>query len=246
MPSANYWRVMMREQQTGKHKTFVWIAAGVLALSLATDVLAQNHTTTRRRVRSQSRFSPELAGQITRIAREEGLDPMLTLEIMRVESGFNRLARSPKGAMGLMQMIPATALRFGVTNPYDPSQAIRGGCRYLKFLSERYGGRLELAVAAYNAGEGAVDRYGGRIPPYQETREYVAAVMSGYKRAKQIEEAVLKRRGGTDLRAHYVSSKGSYQHSKQILLTTAQVRIRLENFGRIPKLGRISDTEVQR
>lgn len=236
----------MREQQTGRHKTFVWIATGMLALSLATDVLAKSHTTTRRRARSQNRFSPELAGQITRIAREEGLDPMLTLEIMRVESGFNRLARSPKGAMGLMQMIPATALRFGVADPYDPLQAIRGGCRYLKFLSERYGGRLELAVAAYNAGEGAVDRYGRRIPPYRETREYVAAVMRGYRRAKQIEEAVLKRQDGTDLRARYVSARGNYQRSKQIPLTDAQVRVRLENFGRIPKLGQISDTEVQK
>ena len=77
---------------------------------------------------------------------------------MRVESGFNRLALSPKKAMGLMQMIPATALRFGVSDPYDPAQAIRGGCRYLKFLSERYGGRLELVLAGYNAGQGAVDK----------------------------------------------------------------------------------------
>lgn len=145
-----------------------------------------------------------------------------------------------------MQMIPATALRFGVSDPYDPEQAIRGGCRYLKFLSERYGGKVELVLAGYNAGEGAVDRYGRRIPPYQETRGYVAVIMRGYRRAKQIEESVIKRERVPSLRAGQGSSKGGYRLTKQMPLTTAQVRARLETFTSIPKLGQISNMEARR
>jgi soluble lytic murein transglycosylase-like protein len=215
-------------------------------LSLATPALAQNHTTARTRTRSKNRFSPELAGQIIRIAREEGLDPMLTLEVMRAESNFNRLARSHKGAKGLMQMIPATALRFGVLDPYDPEQAIRGGCRYLKLLSERYAGRLDLVLAGYNAGEGAVDKYGRRVPPYRETRQYVASIMRGYKRAKQIEEAVLKRERMPGLQAGHISSRNGHRVAKQVSVTSTKLRGRLETFGRIPRLGRISNMEAQR
>jgi soluble lytic murein transglycosylase-like protein len=217
-----------------------------LALSMVIETLAQTRKVTRRRASPQSRFSPQLAEQIIRIAREEGLDPLLTLEVMRVESGFNRLALSPKRAMGLMQMIPATALRFGVSDPYDPAQAIRGGCRYLKFLSERYGGRMELVIAGYNAGEGAVDKYGGRVPPYKETREYVASIRTGYRRAKQIEAAVLKGGSGVGLQTHYISSRRSYQRSKQVSVSDNHERARLETFARIPQLGRISNTEAQR
>ncbi len=236
----------MREKQTTRHKVIVSMAMGILVLSLVTVALAQGQSTKRQRARSQNRFTPQLAEQIIRIAREEGVDPFLALEVMRAESGFKRQARSPKDARGLMQMIPATALRFGVSDPYDPEQAIRGGCRYLKFLSERYGGRVELVLAGYNAGEGAVDKYGRRIPPYRETRGYVAAIMRGYRRAKQIEVAILKREPAPGLRARYVSSQEGFQFSKQIRLTDTQLRARLETFGRIPKLGRTSDTEAQR
>lgn len=219
---------------------------GFIAFSLVTAALAYDHSTKRQRVRSQSRFTPQLAGQIIRIAREEGVDPFLALEVMRAESGFKRFARSHKGAKGLMQMIPATALRFGVSDPYDPEQAIRGGCRYLRFLSERYGGRVELVLAGYNAGEGAVDRYGRRVPPYRETRGYVASIMHGYRRAKQIEATVLKRESAPGLRARYVSSMSGSQFSKQIRLTDTELRARLDTFGRISKLGRTSDTEAER
>lgn len=111
-------------------------------------------------------------------ARRHGLDADLVLAVMRLESNFQRRALSPKGAMGLMQLMPATARRLGVRDPWDPAQNIRGGCAYLRFLLDRFDGDLRLALAAYNAGEGAVDAYGG-VPPYAETRRYVAALAGG-------------------------------------------------------------------
>lgn len=111
-------------------------------------------------------------------AHRHGLDPRLVLSVIRVESNFVGLALSPKGAMGLMQLMPATARRFGVTDPWDPAQNIRGGCAYLRFLIGRYDGDMRLVFAAYNAGEGAVDGYDG-VPPYAETRAYVAKLTGG-------------------------------------------------------------------
>jgi hypothetical protein len=122
---------------------------------------------------------PEILRLARDIAARHALDPALVLAIMRIESAFDPRARSPKGAMGLMQLMPETARRFGVADPWDAAQNVTGGAAYLRFLLERYGGDVTLAAAAYNAGEGAVDKYDG-VPPYAETTAYVAALHSLY------------------------------------------------------------------
>jgi hypothetical protein len=121
----------------------------------------------------------ELLGLVTEIAWEHGLDPRLVHALIEVESGWNPLAVSRRGAMGLMQLMPPTARRLGVTDPFDPEQNLRAGVNELRRLVDRYSGDLPLALAAYNAGEGAIARYGG-VPPYRETRGYVRRIMSLY------------------------------------------------------------------
>jgi soluble lytic murein transglycosylase-like protein len=114
-------------------------------------------------------------------AGEYRIDPRLVFAVMRAESNFNPRARSPKNAQGLMQLMPGTAERFAVADVYDPVQNVRGGIRYLRWLLSYYRGDVVLALAAYNAGEGAVDRYGG-VPPYGETLAYVARIRAMYPR----------------------------------------------------------------
>lgn len=117
---------------------------------------------------------------IDRHSTDQSLDPKLVRAMIQVESGYNHRARSHKGAMGLMQLMPGTASRYQVGDPYDPDENVRGGTRYLRHLIDRFPGQLELAVAAYNAGPGAVERYNG-IPPYRETRDYVRRVLALYQ-----------------------------------------------------------------
>ncbi|MDQ2695480.1 MAG: transglycosylase SLT domain-containing protein [Pseudomonadota bacterium] len=113
------------------------------------------------------------------LAPDYGLDPRLVLAVIRAESNFNANARSPKNAQGLMQLIPDTAARFGVRNSLDPLQNLHGGMAYLRWLLAYFQGDVRLALAGYNAGEKAVERYRG-IPPYAETRAYVAAIVRAY------------------------------------------------------------------
>ncbi|NIC43416.1 lytic transglycosylase domain-containing protein [Aquabacterium sp. A08] len=117
---------------------------------------------------------------IQRLAPRFDVDYRLALAIARAESNLDPRALSPKNAQGLMQLIPDTAARFGVRNAFDPEQNVRGGLAYLRWLLERFNGNVALASAAYNAGEGAVDRHGG-VPPYAETREYVQRILHFYR-----------------------------------------------------------------
>lgn len=120
-----------------------------------------------------------LQAPLARLAREYRLDPGLVLAVMRAESGFNPLALSPRNAQGLMQLIPETAERFAVRNAFDPVENLRGGMRYLRWLLSYFEGDVRLALAGYNAGEGAVDRARG-VPPWPETRRYIARILGWY------------------------------------------------------------------
>ena len=110
------------------------------------------------------------------------VDPYLIFLVMEQESHFNPRVVSPKGARGLMQLMPGTAARFGVRRPHDPAQNISGGTRYLRELLNRFNNRVDLVLASYNAGEGAVAKFGNRVPPYRETRNYVKKISYRYKR----------------------------------------------------------------
>ena len=123
------------------------------------------------------------------IAAQHSLPPLLVHSVIQVESNYNPNAVSPKGAQGLMQLIPETARRFGVSDSFDPVENIQGGARYLKYLLDLYNNDFELALAAYNAGEGAIAKY-GNVPPYAETRNYLVRIK------KRLEDAV-KAEGAT-------------------------------------------------
>jgi soluble lytic murein transglycosylase-like protein len=143
-------------------------------------------------VENRARVAPSVIGvaQYTNIveeaAAEFGIEQSLIHAVITVESGYNANAVSRAGAQGLMQLMPGTAKRFAVADPFDPAANVRGGTRYLRDLLGLFDGDLELAVAAYNAGENAVKKYGGRIPPYKETLAYVPKVLSIYRKYKAV------------------------------------------------------------
>jgi soluble lytic murein transglycosylase-like protein len=124
--------------------------------------------------------SAQIDGYLIDAGTRNEIDPLLLYSIMHQESSFKSHAISPKGARGLMQLMPGTAVRFGVTNIFDPRQNIEGGARYVRFLLDRFEGDVNLTLAGYNAGEGAVEKYGWNIPPYAETQEYVRRISRRY------------------------------------------------------------------
>jgi hypothetical protein len=143
----------------------------VRANTAGTDVSAMRGFTT---------GNSQVDGFLVESGKSNGIDPLLLYSVMHQESSFKSHAVSPKGARGLMQLMPGTAVRFGVSNIFDPRQNIEGGARYLRFLSDRFNGEISLILAGYNAGEGAVEKYGWRIPPYAETQEYVRRISRRY------------------------------------------------------------------
>ena len=144
----------------------------------APDTIAQ----TGKKERGWSTGRPGLDRLIRVNGSKHNVDPYLIFLVMEQESHFNTHALSPKGARGLMQLMPGTAARFGVRRAHDPAQNISGGTRYLRELLNRFNNRVDLVLASYNAGEGAVAKFGNRVPPYRETRNYVKKISYRYKR----------------------------------------------------------------
>ncbi|HEY6806374.1 MAG TPA: lytic transglycosylase domain-containing protein [Pyrinomonadaceae bacterium] len=157
-----------REIEAANKPPVIIAPAGVLALG-ATET-------------GWSTGNARIDGLIRYYGKLHGVDPFLIYCTMSQESGFSSGATSYKGAQGLMQLMPDTAARYGVSNPYDAAQSISGGTRYLKDLLKMFNGRVDLALAGYNAGEGAVMKFGNTIPPYSETRSYVKLILQRYNR----------------------------------------------------------------
>jgi soluble lytic murein transglycosylase-like protein len=151
-------------------------AGGVLTVSDRPQGAGARAVTVQVGVPQPTRTTPRYEPLIQQHASSQGIKPDLVRAVIQVESAFNPRAVSPKGAMGLMQLMPATAAQFGVIDPFNPVENIRAGVRYLRQLLDRYNDNEQLALAAYNAGPGAVDKYGSKVPPYKETQNYVQKI----------------------------------------------------------------------
>jgi soluble lytic murein transglycosylase-like protein len=130
---------------------------------------------------------PTIDALIREAAARNGVDPRLVFLVMQAESGFRFRAVSPKGATGLMQLMPGTAMRLGVNNIFDTRENVFAGVRYLRWLLDRFGGDVRLALAGYNAGEHAVESYGNQVPPFLETQNYVRSIVLRYIRSRQLD-----------------------------------------------------------
>jgi soluble lytic murein transglycosylase-like protein len=157
---------------------------------------------------------------VDRIAAEHFLPPLLIHSVIKVESNYNPLAVSPKGALGLMQLIPSTARRFGVGNVFNPEDNIQGGARYLRYLLNLYDGNYPLALAAYNAGEAAVARFGG-VPPFRETQNYLLLVRKQLEEAKRAETA---RQREKEIQAVEAKPAGGPNHIQEVVEADGSVR----------------------
>lgn len=144
--------------------------------------------TVNRRLKGQSTGNSRIDEIIVAAATRHGIEPLLLYSVMHQESAFNSQAVSPKGARGLMQLMPATAARFGVKNIFDPEQNIHAAAQYLRFLLDLFNGNVSLALAGYNAGEGAVKKYGYSVPPYPETINYVRKIKRRYTNLSTMSE----------------------------------------------------------
>ncbi|HEY8185514.1 MAG TPA: lytic transglycosylase domain-containing protein [Pyrinomonadaceae bacterium] len=147
------------------------------------ETLAESNSSSKK-ARGWTTGSGKIDSLIKQSGTKYGVDPYLIFCVMEQESHFNARALSPKGARGLMQLMPGTSARFGVRRPSDPAQNIAGGTRYLKQLLQRFDGRIDLVLASYNAGEGAVLKFGRKVPPYRETRNYVKRISFRYRQPK--------------------------------------------------------------
>ena len=147
------------------------------------ETLAESDSSSKK-ARGWTTGNTRIDGLIKQNGGRYGVDPYLIFCVMEQESHFNSRALSPKGARGLMQLMPGTSARFGIRRPSDPAQNIAGGTRYLKQLMGQFNGKIDLVLASYNAGEGAVLKFGRKVPPYRETRDYVKRISYRYRRAK--------------------------------------------------------------
>jgi soluble lytic murein transglycosylase-like protein len=172
-----------------------------------------------------------VAELVDAVAKKYDVDPLLVHSVIQVESGYNPYAVSNKGAQGLMQLMPGTARRFGVTNSFDTMDNLEGGVRYLKYLDSLFPNDLRLTIAAYNAGEGAVWKYRNTIPPYPETEQYVQKVGTRYGKALREAEKKKTARPVAHSAAAAVSLEPSYAHVESFIDSDGRLHLRTGSQG---------------